>query len=288
MTAEQIGAAHTLMVGEGDDDRAEPLVCLPPVSGSAFWSVPLTRTLRGRRVCAVETPGVNDGRPAQTIPDLARRCLTALTACLPGPSRLLAGYSMGGTVAFEMARQLAAAGQAPSLVVLIDSEPPAPRPRSTEARVLRRFIIDVARTLDVAVPDEQATAPLIAQVAAAPGGRRLDREKVAALRELGQMAGLMPEAVPAGFLTRRYQVFRAHMLALERYNPRPYTGSLELIRAAESGDIRAEWQRYSTSAVTEQVVPGDHYTMWNAVNRAEICRTLSSLVEAAASGQPTH
>lgn len=288
MTAERIGAAHALMVSAGSDDHAEPLACLPPVSGSAFWSIPLARTLPGRPVWAVETPGVNDGLPAQTIPDLARRCLAALTACLPGPPRLLAGYSMGGIVAFEMARQLTGAGQAPSLVALIDSEPPAPGPRSTEARVLRQFIIDAASTLGVAVPDEQVTAPLIAQVAAAPGDQRSGEDKVAALRKLGQMAGLMPDAVPAGFLARRYQVFRAHMLALEGYDPRPYTGSLELVRAAGSGDIRAGWQRYSTGAVTEQVVPGDHYTMWNAINRTAVCRTLASLAEAAASGQLAH
>jgi thioesterase domain-containing protein len=282
MTTEIIGAAQVFMVSDSTGDLAEPLVCLPPVSGSALWSISLARVIPGRPICAVQTPGVSDGRPAQTIPDLARRCLSALAESLPGPPRLLAGYSMGGILAFEMAHQLADAGQPPSLVALIDTEPPGQRPQSSEAWVLRRFVIDVASMLDVAVPDEQATAPLIARLAAV--GQSLDADQVAALQALGELAGLMPHAVPVSFLTRRYQVFRAHMLALESYDPRPYPGPLELIRAAESADIQAQWQRYSASAVSEQVVPGNHYTMWSGANRDTTYRALANLVEPASSG----
>lgn len=58
---------------------------------------------------------------ATTLPDLAARYVTRLRALEPrGPYHLL-GYSIGGTLAFEMARQLAAAGERVDFLGLLDT-----------------------------------------------------------------------------------------------------------------------------------------------------------------------
>ncbi|MFE7275869.1 beta-ketoacyl synthase N-terminal-like domain-containing protein [Streptomyces sp. NPDC057623] len=74
---------------------------------------------------------------ARTVPDKARRYAEAISAAHPDGPVLLGGWSFGGFVAQETARQLAAAGRDVPLVVLIDSVRPLPRPGLTPADRIR-------------------------------------------------------------------------------------------------------------------------------------------------------
>ncbi|MFJ8532138.1 beta-ketoacyl synthase N-terminal-like domain-containing protein [Streptomyces sp. NPDC093591] len=74
---------------------------------------------------------------ARTVPDKARHYAEVISAAHPDGPVLLGGWSFGGFVAQETARQLAAAGRDVPLVVLIDSVRPLPRPGLTPADRLR-------------------------------------------------------------------------------------------------------------------------------------------------------
>ncbi|MFE0252361.1 beta-ketoacyl synthase N-terminal-like domain-containing protein [Streptomyces sp. NPDC059010] len=74
---------------------------------------------------------------ARTVADKARRYAEAIGAAHPDGPVLLGGWSFGGFVAQETARQLAAAGRDVPLVVLLDSVRPLPRPGLTPADRIR-------------------------------------------------------------------------------------------------------------------------------------------------------
>ncbi|MFI7013767.1 acyltransferase domain-containing protein [Streptomyces sp. NPDC050164] len=74
---------------------------------------------------------------ARTVPEKARRYAEAIAAARPDGPCLLGGWSFGGFVAQETARQLTAAGRQVPLVVLIDSVRPLPRPGLTRADRIR-------------------------------------------------------------------------------------------------------------------------------------------------------
>jgi phthiocerol/phenolphthiocerol synthesis type-I polyketide synthase A len=74
---------------------------------------------------------------APTVTEKARRYAEAVTAVHPDGPCLLGGWSFGGFVAQETARQLTAAGRDVELVVLIDSVRPLPQPDRTPAERLR-------------------------------------------------------------------------------------------------------------------------------------------------------
>ncbi|MER7567034.1 beta-ketoacyl synthase N-terminal-like domain-containing protein [Streptomyces sp. NPDC097941] len=74
---------------------------------------------------------------APTVTEKARRYAEAITAVHPDGPCLLGGWSFGGFVAQETARQLAAAGRDVERVVLIDSVRPLPQPDRTPADRLR-------------------------------------------------------------------------------------------------------------------------------------------------------
>ncbi|MFI5472640.1 acyltransferase domain-containing protein [Streptomyces cacaoi] len=82
---------------------------------------------------------------ARTVPEKARRYAEAITAAHPDGPLLLGGWSFGGFLAQETARQLTAAGRAVPLVVLIDSVRPLLRPDRTQADRVRAHFTGFAR-----------------------------------------------------------------------------------------------------------------------------------------------
>ncbi len=107
-----------LQAGQGET----PLFCIHPVGGGAMGYLPLARALGP----ALPVYGLQalDQPLAASIGDMAARYLAAIRDVQPhGPYRLL-GHSFGGLVAFETTRQLEAAGEAVSLLALLDTSIP--------------------------------------------------------------------------------------------------------------------------------------------------------------------
>ncbi|MFI0777848.1 thioesterase II family protein [Streptomyces sp. NPDC021212] len=97
-------------------DSAVSLVCLPHAGGSAHAYFPLSEGLiPSVEVLSVQYPGRQDRRwepPATSVEELARSVATALRGTLERPVALF-GHSMGGAVAFELARILEREGVTP-------------------------------------------------------------------------------------------------------------------------------------------------------------------------------
>ena len=64
------------------------------------------------------------GTPDHTIEAIAAHCIESMRTVQPTGPYLVAGYSAGGVVAFEVAQQLAAAGQQVALLALLDTYAP--------------------------------------------------------------------------------------------------------------------------------------------------------------------
>lgn len=108
------------------------LVCLPHACGSASYFRPWAGMMpAGVELFAVQYPGHEDRIRERCLQDLrllAERVAAAVTALDPLPT-VVFGHSLGGAVAFEVTRRLAAAGSAPA--GLIVSGRPAPHAVST-------------------------------------------------------------------------------------------------------------------------------------------------------------
>ncbi|MFD9430910.1 beta-ketoacyl synthase N-terminal-like domain-containing protein [Streptomyces sp. NPDC060002] len=103
------------------------------------------RALAGRLGDDRPVHGLERLEDARTVPEKARRYAEAIIAAHPDGPCLLGGWSFGGFLAQETARQLTAAGRAVPLVVLIDSVRPLPRPGRTQADRVRAHLTGFAR-----------------------------------------------------------------------------------------------------------------------------------------------
>ncbi|MYV68058.1 non-ribosomal peptide synthetase, partial [Streptomyces sp. SID2131] len=161
---EAAAASGRLVVplSDGGDDRP-PLILFHPRGGDVVCYLNLVRELAAtsdgpRRVLGVTAVGCDtDETPLEEVSAMAERYLAEIRAEVPSGPYLLAGWSFGGTVAFEVAARLEAAGERVAFLGLIDSAAPGPRagavPDAGDDDLLRHGLAagldaDQARALD--------------------------------------------------------------------------------------------------------------------------------------------
>lgn len=227
--------------------RGVPLFVVPGYFGIGYLRPSLASVIGG--VCPYydrfRYAGVGDHRPPhQSIEAIARHLITQLDALWPpscGPL-CLAGFSFGGTVAFEIARQLHQQGRTVPLVLLYDTRMRRGlRPRSKLGiawELLRR-----ARRQ----PPGQRVAFLRRMIAArfgalrhihpAPPAPTAPASDAAVSQETTHE--IQPEVRRAGLVNEAVRL--ASIQAGLRYRPTPYPGRVVLFKATE--ELANEWLR---------------------------------------------
>jgi thioesterase domain-containing protein len=217
--------------------------------------------------------------PVSTLPEMAARYIEAIRSVqATGPYRL-AGWSAGGLIAYEMARQLSENGDAVEFVGLLDTAPDPWRHRPaegwTEANYLRSWL-----------------------PAALPDGLQQQFDRLAAAHDLGALMALatthdlLPPGVPRGIdadeLRRCLGVAFATQQALFGYRPLPIDLPVSLFVAADEvrDDSTAAWQALLGRHLGVIPVPGTHLSMVEPPHAAELAGRLSDALAATAPLRP--
>ncbi|MFK0106991.1 beta-ketoacyl synthase N-terminal-like domain-containing protein [Streptomyces sp. NPDC091217] len=159
---------------------------------------------------------------AATVTEKARRYAEAIAAVHPDGPCLLGGWSFGGFVAQETARQLTAAGREVELVVLIDSVRPLPQPGLTPADRIRAHFTGFAEHVADAY-GARLDLPYDDLVAIGDEGERIDAV-LGALREAADVPPAALEHQRSSYLDMRIG---------EAHDPARYDGRVVLFRATE-------------------------------------------------------
>ncbi|HEX8822627.1 MAG TPA: amino acid adenylation domain-containing protein, partial [Archangium sp.] len=239
-----------------------PVFWVHPVGGNVLCYAELARHLGSERPFhAFQATGL-DGReaPLASVEDMARRYVEQVRAVQPEGPYLLGGWSLGGAVAFEMARELRRQGQEVSLLALLDSFAPveSPPPEPDEATLLAGFAADLARS----VGREVLLGP--ESLAGLTG-----EERVRTLWTHAREARLLPPGTGVEELRALLEVARANLRAVARYNPSPYEGRVVLFRARDArrgAEVEPThgWARLVSSGLSVEDVPGDHHGVLRA------------------------
>ena len=260
------------------DDRRAPVLMRPPgparvillhpSGGELFCYIPLVRALREGIGVAGFAADPRDAAvpPRDGMTASATRIAQALTATGLPESYCLAGWSYGGVLAFEVARQLERDAAERPPVVLLDAFYDDDEDPLDELTVQRRFVHDVARLAG-------RDGPSVRAVLDDPAAGVVDiRETLASLEVELELSD--------DELAGRYAVFRACALALQSYRPPgPYGGPVTLLAASPRAAVEEQWRAVCTGPFQRDDLPGDHYTLFTepALSRivAEIERTLA-------------
>ncbi|MCI0396601.1 MAG: amino acid adenylation domain-containing protein [Chloroflexi bacterium] len=231
-----------------------PFFCVHPAGGQVLCYVALARRLGTEQpFYGLQASGLKFGAAEPLDADIetmAAHYIEAMRDVQPQGPYLIGGWSMGGTIAFEMARQLQSQGEEVAFLALLDT-PARFTPENAgdvdEVEVLtnvaRQYHIPLAANeLDQVAPDQ--LLPYFIEQARA--------------------ANIVPPDLSQ--LRHYLDVYKLHNRIVLDYTPAIFSGRITLFRASEGFSEERDgpalgWEQYSTQPLEIHPVPGDHGTM---------------------------
>ncbi len=282
----------------GDPDPAQPPLFL------LGWYLDLELGQQtGRHYYVIPFPDFDLSQEQSSVEYLAKQCMAQMRAIQPHGPYLLAGYSLAGLIAFEMACMLEAAGEQVSALIIVDTFP-APWSRRVGPVTVRGLarVIPLKFTMQLVLVRswyyllekadsfrDDGIRTTIRQFGRdvvrayrrwkARGGRETnskERTKTAGNPTTPRIAE-DPRVTPFG-------LFWAHRWAYAQYRPRvQYSGTLLLYTSQETAQRDRRpcrgWLRWAAK-IRESLIPGTHgtcVTRHKAELASQIQRSLAEL-----------
>jgi amino acid adenylation domain-containing protein len=288
--------APLITLRAGDPSRA--LFLIHSLGGDAWIYRHVIEDLPGDYgVLGLQIPGLDGcGAPADTIEAAAREFLEHVRSVQPhGPYRF-AGYSSGGLLALEMARQLEAAGERAEFVGLIDSGLPTKIENQVPISRASRWCGFV-----------RSVPSLVGELWSMPRDQRLRRVHSFLLRLLRRNKYAAAEAGEAlterdirecfaedisVFSPERLELIRRHFDAIERYEPSSYAGDAHLFRSTRQPVFGTQsptlgWERLIAGRLTVTNIFGAHAVLMKRPHATELAHSLDAALSRLPSSRTT-
>jgi amino acid adenylation domain-containing protein len=280
LLAEGRGGMGGCLVPIQPEGSRPPLFCVHGIGGSILGYGHLARCLPDDQpLYGLQARGL-DGReqPCTSIEEMAAEYIRAIRTVQPQGPYHLGGYSFGGIVAFEMARQLEAAGEPVASLLLLDSALDGLENARQDAKpgraLARRVALHGGNLLRLGPRDGARYVAGLWRTLRRKMGNRWWQTRY----RLYEWRGV---PVPQSFRN----VKEAAYFAVRRYVPRPYSGSAVLFRAeyqpGGGSDPTLGWGRWIEGGVTVHTAPGDHMTLTVGENAVVLAREMSDVLAAA-------
>jgi amino acid adenylation domain-containing protein len=252
-------AWSSLVVIQGGDQRP-PFFCIHAAGGNVLEYRDLARALGpDQPFYGLQAKGL-DGKqgPHTTIKEMAAHYIAEMCEVQPEGPYLIGGRSSGGTIAFEMACQLSAAGQEVALLALLDTYPAGYFKLLPGSGTLGQRASRYAKKLESHLEN-------LRQLGA--------RAKVAYLRNKLRYA---PDKIKHKLYRRAYKLHKRfgrplppvlknieeiNFTAVKDYVPQTYAGSVTLFLASDltaDYDLHDGWRELVEGGIDTHEIPGNH------------------------------
>ncbi|MFN2385463.1 MAG: amino acid adenylation domain-containing protein [Thermoanaerobaculia bacterium] len=258
-----------------------PFYCVHAVGGNVLTYADLARRLGpDQPVYGLQAVGLDGLRaPHESLEEMARHYAAEIRRFQPAGPYALGGTSAGGLIAYEVARQLEAAGERVALLALFDTYAPGSirrRPgvsplRFRLYRIADRFLLHFQNFL---AADSRGKAAYIAVKS-----RRLGN----------QLRGRWLRSRHASLPPALQKVQNSVRVALKNYRPGPYGGKVTLFRANAGPrgydlDPSLGWNELAARGVEVFDVPGRHGALVYEPRVATLAKKLRACLDTAHAG----
>jgi amino acid adenylation domain-containing protein len=249
-----------------------PLFCIHPLGGNLFDYHTLSKILDIHRpIYGLQPQGI-DGKqqPIERIEDMASYFIQSIKTIQPQGPYFITGYSFGGIVAFDIARQLTEHGEKVAFLGLIDIRCPVIAELDTPFSEWVEIQLDRMRKLTIKERFSYVYEKLVN-----PKSQEYRDEVVATLSDLDIFT---PELV---------KVLDCNVHAAKEYQPRIFAGKATLFWSEhQNWYIKKHptlgWGDLVTDGLDIQRIPGDHITLMQEPHVRVLAGKLKSSIEKAA------
>jgi thioesterase domain-containing protein len=267
--------------------RRTPLFLVHPIGGNVLCYLNLVKHLPGDLpVYALQAAGSQAGTvPLRSMSDLAESYISAIRRVRPEGPYNIGGWSFGGYVAVEMARQLA--DEELAHLVLLDTFALDDGPRASidESDLVNWFFAEMmwhghsTRQILPALTDDSADHDA----------------RFASILRYAIEAGIVPTEASQKLIRRLYDIFHANYEATLNYRHEPLDRDITLLKSVEEMPAVAAhvhrivgtgfssatngWERLKPRSLTVVDVPGDHLSMMSDdANIATVATKLEAML----------
>ena len=190
-----------------------------------------------------------------SIEQMATLYIQEIRRVQPAGPYLLGGWSMGGLIAWEMARQIVEQGETIGLLALVDTTPPSQYleadDREDDISMLARFALDMSRLLG------RDPAPLAERFS-----HSTERDQWNMVQDALISYGVLTPMTARAEMTGLLDVFARNFLAVNNYSLHYSQQPVVFFRASETPErLSRLWTRWAGGGIQFHSIPGDHFTM---------------------------
>jgi amino acid adenylation domain-containing protein len=253
-----------------------PLFCIHALGGTLFNYYDLVKCIGTERpIYGLQSRGI-DGKqqPIERVADIASYYIRSIQTIQPQGPYLLVGYSFGGIVAFEMARQLAACGERVDFLGLIDIRSPTLGKSRMSVKKWLSFHLDRLQKLHCQDRIKYFADKIFYRYSIKTKGDTEGYKEVMAKR-LADFEMFEPELL---------NVLEANLQATKHYIPQTYSGratlfwceyqSLYIDRYPDLG-----WGEFVAGGVETVFVPGEHLSLLSEPHVRVLAEKLNLAIE---------
>jgi thioesterase domain-containing protein len=290
-----IGLQKSPLVAIRAGGSRPPLFCIPGIAGTLVEFHDLAARLSADQPVYGLQPLGTDGpeTPHDSIVAMATCYLREIRSRWPHGPYYLAGYSLGGAVAFEMARQIEAEREPVGALILLDSQLWGQRlPLSTRIKMhwqhcRQRSLAGRWRYLASRFRSMLARWWRRARHADDDGG--FDRRVLGAMRAYCRRSAAKAPLPGTNLSYAQLLVIKSHFDAFRSYRPAMYHGPITLFSAADHPtkgtdlprDATLGWSCLTTDEVEVHVTPGAHLHLLNSPNLEPLAARLQACLDRA-------
>lgn len=256
----QIDTQNSPLVALQTHGTNAPIFCVHAAGGIVFRYQQVAKRLSkyyDHPFFGLQAKGIEPGEiPYPSIEDMAQHYVAAIRQAKPQGPYLLAGWSMGGTVAFEMARLLEGMDEIVSGVLMIDA--PSPYMDAYEADDIDFLLerLEPAAGINIQEVVEQQAS---------------EQAKKQLILEQKKQLGLFPPDIQLVEAEQRLAVHKHHNRLLCQYQPSAVINAgIAFIRATEETSFDEKmkdpvpaWAEFTRKGIVEQESPGNHFNMFS-------------------------
>lgn len=265
--AEAVTLWSLLVLIQAGTTTKPPLFCIHPVGGNVLEYYPLATYLgNDRSIYGLQSQGLDGLQPPLTrIEDMASKYIQEILTVEPNGPYLLIGYSLGGLIAFEIARQLQAQGKQVDFLGLLDSPTPTIDINPVRPPLLKSFQLHLSNLWQL---DRSLRIKYITDRISYHFNKADYRELVIA--ELGEITTAMPHILT---------LIDINLQAACNYQPQVYRGAVCLFRCqvqvmqyALHKDLG--WTNLVDGVLAINHIPGNHYGVLKEPNIRVVAQEL--------------
>ena len=233
--------------------QTAPLFCIHPAGGTVFCYMELVKHLGSERsVYGLQARGIDGSQqPHETLAEMAAYYARSIGEVYPEGPLHIAGWSLGGNIAFEVARTLLNQGREVGIVALLDSGLLSPDTELKEEDFLPLLMALFPGAMNVSLDELR---------------NKKREDQLEFFAERAAQAGIVPDEQidQAGHI---FGVFQANVKAVHQYVADSFDGELHLFRPSDQSKTNNLFDDpvLGWKAVARHVhlldVPGDHAHM---------------------------